>query len=118
MFNFIDLVWFYDISTTVGYLMPNPVFTHILNKWFVNTFYRYTQLNDQTVPFLTIQFSLSQYVKCFQVLLCITNNSIKHQSFVYAQSNDQTVLFQAIQFNISHLFALSLNVKQIYLTYR
>ena len=37
----------------------------------------------------------------FQVLLCITNYSIKHQSFVYPQLNDQTVLFQTILFNIS-----------------
>ena len=40
-------------------------------------------------------------VKWFQVLLCITNNSIKHQSFVYAQLNDQTDLFLTIQFNNS-----------------
>ena len=26
-----DLVGFYGISTIVGYLMPNPVFTYILN---------------------------------------------------------------------------------------
>ena len=25
------LVWFYDISTIVGYLMPNPFYTYILN---------------------------------------------------------------------------------------
>ena len=25
------LVWFYDISTIVGYLMPNPLYTYILN---------------------------------------------------------------------------------------
>ena len=54
-------------------------------------------------------------IKRLQVLLCITNNSIKHQSFVYIQLNDQRVLFQTIQFPISHLFALSLNVKQFYL---
>ena len=35
---------------------------------------------------------------------CITNNSIKHQSFVYTQLNDQTVLFQTIQFSISTQF--------------
>ena len=52
-------------------------------------------------------------VKGFQVLLCITNNSIKHLSFVYTQLNDQTVLFQTIRFSISHLFALSLNVSFI-----
>ena len=25
------LVWFYRISTIVGYLMPNPLYTYILN---------------------------------------------------------------------------------------
>ena len=53
-----------------------------------------------------------------KVLLSITNNSIKHQSFVYTKLNDQIVLFQAIQFSKSYLFALSLNVKQFYLTQR
>ena len=56
-------------------------------------------------------------VKWFQVLLCITFNSIKHQTFVYTQLNDQTVLFLTIQFNISQLFAPILNVKQFYLTH-
>ena len=32
---------------------------YISNIWFVNTFFRYTQSNDQTVLFLTIQFSIS-----------------------------------------------------------
>ena len=27
------LVWFYSISTTVDYLMPNPLYTYILNKY-------------------------------------------------------------------------------------
>ena len=53
-------------------------------------------------------------VKCFSILLCITNNSIKHQSFVYTQLNDQTVLFLTIQFSIRHLFVLSLNVKVLF----
>ena len=35
-----ELVWFYGISTIASYLMPNPVFTYILNIRFVNTFYR------------------------------------------------------------------------------
>ena len=37
-------------------------------------------------------------------------------SHLFTQLNDQTVLFQAIQFSKSHLFALSKNVKQVYLT--
>ena len=45
-------------------------------------------------------------------MLCITNNSIKHQSLVYTQLNDQAVLVQTIKYSISHLFTLSLNVKQ------
>ena len=57
-------------------------------------------------------------VKWFQVLLCMSNNSIKHQSFVYRQLNVQTVLFISIQFCINHLFALSLNLKQLHLTHR
>ena len=57
-------------------------------------------------------------LKWFQVLLSITNNSIKHQSFVYKQLNVKTMLFLTIQFSNSHLFALSLNFKQFYLTHR
>ena len=53
------LVWFYGISTIVGYLIPNPVFTNVLNILFVNTFCRYTQLSDQSVLFLTILFGRS-----------------------------------------------------------
>ena len=44
-------------------------------------------------------------VKWFQVFLCITNDSIKHQSFVDTQLTDQIVLFLTIQFSISYLFA-------------
>ena len=80
--------------------------------WFLNTFCRYTELNDWTVLFLTIQFSLSQQ-SSMVLSIAITNTYIKYQSFVYTQLNDQTVLF-----SISHLFALSLNVKQFYLTHR
>ena len=49
------------------------------------------------------QFNLEYVnnVKWFQVLLCITNNSIKHQSFVYTQLIDQTVQFLIIQVSIS-----------------
>ena len=43
MFGLVWFCWvgFYDISTIIGYLMPNPVYTYILNHiWFVNTFCR------------------------------------------------------------------------------
>ena len=29
------VVWFYGISNIVGYLMPNSVFKHVLDIWFV-----------------------------------------------------------------------------------
>ena len=60
---------------------------------------------------LLITFLNEATVKWFQILLCITKNSIKHQLFVYLQLNDQTVLFQRIKFSVSHLCALSLTVK-------
>ena len=40
IFNIVDmqqkirLVWFYGISTIVGYLMPNPIYTYIYLVWF------------------------------------------------------------------------------------
>ena len=60
--DWFDLVKFYGISIIVGYLMPNPFYTHththiyiyIKYMWFVNTFCRCTQLNDQIVLFLKI----------------------------------------------------------------
>ena len=38
------------------------------------------------------------------MLLSITNNSIKHQSFLYSQLNDQTVLFLTSLFSTSFVF--------------
>ena len=60
IYIYIYMVWFYGISTIVCYLMPNPAFTGILDIWLVDTFYWYTQWNDQTVLFQSIQFSVSQ----------------------------------------------------------
>ena len=48
-----------------------------------------------------IKHSYLSNVYFFQVLLCITNNSIKHESFVYTQLNDKTFQFQIIQFSMS-----------------
>ena len=46
----------------------------------------------------------SHTVKLFQVLLCITNNSIKLLSFVYTQLNGQSILFLSVRFKVSHFF--------------
>ena len=45
------------------------------------------------------QFSLVNKVEWSQLLLCITNNSIKHQSFIYTQLN-----VKIVQFSISRQF--------------
>ena len=92
------LVLFYGISTIVGYLMPNPVLFQTIQFSIV------TQFKCQKQFYFRF-FSFVNKVKWFQVLLCITNNSIKHHSFIYIQLNDQTVLFQAIQFSISTQFS-------------
>ena len=34
----LDLIWLYIISTIVGYLMSNPLFTYLLNIGFVDLF--------------------------------------------------------------------------------
>ena len=41
------LVWFYGISTIVRYLMPNPLFTYILNIWFEKPNAKYSVGNGQ-----------------------------------------------------------------------
>ena len=79
--------------------MPNPFYT-----------------NEQ---FYFKQSSLDNKVKLFQILLCITNNSIKHQSFIYKQLNVKTVQFQTIQFGIGmQFFGLRTDLKQFYLIHR
>ena len=75
------LVGFYAISTIVGYLMPNPFYKYIyiffhMVKWF-RLFLSNTNNSIYNRSLVGKQFNV------FQVLLCITNNSIKHQSFVY-----------------------------------
>ena len=63
---------------------------------------------------LGTQWKSLHTVKSLQVLLCITNNSIKHQSFVYTQLKVKTVLFLIIQFSVSPLLDHSLNVSSIW----
>ena len=41
-------------------------------------------------------FSLVNKVKWYQVLLCVTNKSIKYQSFIYTQLNGKTVYFKQV----------------------
>ena len=81
-----------------------------------------TQLNGFTHFYLIqiinwLLFICLNTIKWFQILWFNTNNSIKHESFVFTHLDDQTVLFQTNNLTC-HFFALSLNVKQFYLTCR
>ena len=57
------LVGFYGISTVVGYLMPNRFYT--INYFYFKQFsLDKSSLTVKTVPFQTIQFSISTKFKC------------------------------------------------------
>ena len=70
------LVWFYRISTIIGYLMPNPIYSYILDI--------YDLLTHQKNLMVPVKWSHSS----------IPNNSFNHKSFVCSQFKCQTVLFE------------------------
>ena len=45
-----DLVWFYGISTIIGYLMPNPLYTYISNIYDLVGFYGITTIVGYLMP--------------------------------------------------------------------
>ena len=47
--------------------------------------------------FKQLSFGVNK-VEWFQVLICITNNSIKHQSFAYTQLSDKQFYFKQPSF--------------------
>ena len=118
----VDLVWFHLVLWHINYcwLFNANSFLYIYLKYMICKYimlihtikslnssipndsvqHRSTKLNGYNYNYvsLTIQLNISQ--------LC------------YMQLNDQTDLFLTILFSISHLFALSLNVKQFYRTHR
>ena len=53
---------------------------------------------------INIIHSFAHSIVVKSIVIYITCNPIKHQSFVYTHLNDQTVLFQTIQFSISTQF--------------
>ena len=84
----ICLFGFYDTSTFVSYLMPNPFL------------YKYTVL------FQTIKFSIKTQFNCqiiqfSQTILIQTIQFSVSIVFVYTQLNVKTVLFQTIQFSVN-----------------
>ena len=109
-------VWSYRVSTIVGYLMPNRFFLYIFIKYMISlhicliTFLNESELifflhTDGLIYFyliwiflLTINH-LFAYSLMFQVLLYITNNSIKHQLFIYTHLNVKIFCFK--QFSLA-----------------
>ena len=71
-----------------------------------------THLNDQTVLFLTTQFSM--LIKLNGSKHCYVSLTIQlNICHLFTLLNGQTVLFQTIQFGIRYLFTQNLNVKPI-----
>ena len=88
----IRAVWLNWIAWNVVKIKPCTCsFQYVSRLFFVQAF---------KIVVDSLKFTNEMNVKWFQVLLCITNNSIKHEWFVYTQLNDKTVLFQTIQFNM------------------
>ncbi len=75
----LGLVWFGHISTILGYLMLNPLYTYILNIYDLQTHFVDTFFNEPELFFLHI-------VKWFQVLLSNTNSSVCTQLNVFNHS--------------------------------
>ena len=73
----IGLIWFYGISTIVGYLMLNPVFKCISNILFVNIF-----LARARDHFFSMQLNVFKH--------CYVTVIILHQSFVCTYLNRYT----------------------------
>ena len=103
------LVGFYGISTITGHLMPNPVYYIIIIHMISEHILLITFLNEPEVIFFHI-------VKWFQVLLCNTNYSLQHYSFICSQLNGSKYSYVSltIQLIINHLLTNSLLIKQFY----
>ena len=93
-----SMIWFYGISTIVGYLMPDPFLctkTIIVQTiWFIRiTGFFYTQINIKTVLLQTIQFSI-------QKLFISSNLVCRNTQFKYQNSPIQTLPSKPIHFSI------------------
>ena len=86
------LVWFYGISTLVSYLMPNSVYTYLLDIYMICK-QESTKVNGSKYCYvsLTIQLKISHlFTHGKNTDSSISINSIYHKSFVCAQSKCQT----------------------------
>ena len=90
------LVVFYDISILVGYLMPKPIYTYILN------IYDLLIDSSQVALFLNeLELIYLHTFKCFQILLSSTNSFICTQlnGFKYCCQTQITLFVHSTQLN-------------------
>ena len=109
LYIYIKYIWFglvdfYGVSTVVGYLMPNPLYTYILNiydlVWFgwVLWHINYCRLfNAKSYLYIKIR-----YMICKHILLIIFSNEPK---LILFHTIKWFQLLLTIQFNICHFFA-------------
>ena len=88
-------LWFYGISTIVGYLMLNPVYTYMICKHILLI----TFLNEPELIFFCTQLDRN-------TLHYLIHNFVYYKLFVCTQLNDIKYCYVSvtIQLNISHLF--------------
>ena len=99
-----DLVWFYGISTNVGYLMPNPLYTYILNihdlVWFslvLRHINHWRLFNAKSFFYIYIKYMINKHIWWIKFL----NKSI---FCTLLNGSKFGCVSLTIQLSISHLF--------------
>ena len=81
--EWLGLDWFYGISTIVGYLIPNPFYTYILNIWFLNTFCKWYFLTDLSLSVFGLQLNGFTYFYLIRIIL-LTISHLFERSLMFA----------------------------------
>ena len=66
--NIYDLVWFYSISTIVGYLIQNPLYTYVLNIYDLVWFYSISTIVGYLIQNPLYTYVLNIYMICKHIL--------------------------------------------------
>ena len=67
--NMYDLVWFYGISTIIGYLMPNPLYTYLVKIYDLKTQFVDNILNRTCAHFF---LHVDGFKYCYDILILFT----------------------------------------------
>ena len=72
------LVWFYGISTIIGYIIPNPFYTYILDIWFgLIWFMAYQQLSRFNAKSFLYVYIIFFFVGFYNIVILFTNPSAR-----------------------------------------